>query len=369
MPPPISSSDPKYSSTQHRDPFQPGLLNELAEPPQKIVVLRATRIGDFINAGPAFRALRRHFPKARIDLITLPMLFDLASRLELFDHVIEFTGYPGLAEQFFNPARVLNFFGRMQATQYDLAIQMQGSGVYANPFMLMIGAAKTAGFVRDGDPAGLLDAALPVPQQHETLRNMNLIEFLGIPAEVPRPEFPLGPADHVAAQALLNNFPRPWIGIHTSARDITRRWPPQRFVTAARKIQSQYGGTIVLIGEESDREAIQVEPDRLGPPFLDLSGRTTLPVSGAVINRLDIFLTNDTGPAHIAYALKTPTVTIFGGGDPARNGPIISGPFRVLAFPVSCRPCETGQCPIDLYCLENISVNAVVRAAEEIIRR
>ena len=142
------------SFTPRRDPFRPGLLNELARPPEKIVILRASRIGDFINGSPAFRALRGAFPGAKIDLITLPMLEGLAQRLGCFDEIIPFPGYPGLAEQFFDPARALAFFQEMQAEQFDLAIQMQGSGVYSNPFTLMLGARRTAGFVRPGDPAG-----------------------------------------------------------------------------------------------------------------------------------------------------------------------------------------------------------------------
>jgi ADP-heptose:LPS heptosyltransferase len=86
-----------------------------------------------------------------------------------------------------------------------------------------------------------------------------------------------------------------------------------------------------------------------------------------VIQSLSIFLTNDTGPAHMAYALGTPTVTIFGGGDPLRNGPVAAGPFRSLAHPVPCRPCETGDCPIGLLCLEQVQVEQVVTAAEALM--
>ena len=70
----------------------------------------------------------------------------------------------------------------------------------------------------------------------------------------------------------------------------------------------------------------------------------------------------------MAYALNTPTVTIFGGGEPARNGPVVDGPFQVLAHPVPCRPCETGSCPIEFYCLDKITIDQVVSAAEQVIR-
>ncbi len=335
-------------------------------PPKKIVILRASRIGDFINGTPAFRALRKALPSAELSLITLPMLFDLAERLEIFDRIIPFPGYPGLAEQFFDPRRALEFFHAMQEEHFDLAIQMQGSGVYANPFMLMLGARYTAGFVRPGDPPGRLDAALPFPEGHEARRNLALIEFLGFPAGDPRPEFPLWPQDLEAARQHLAGAPLPWIGIHPSARDQTRRWSLQRFVQAAAQLQKKHGGTVILIGEDRDRKKMEAAIQAAGVHYLNLSGQTSLPVTGAVIQSLAVFLTNDTGPAHIAYALGAPTVTIFGGGDPQRNGPAAPGPFRILAHPVPCRPCETGTCPIGLLCLESISVEQVVAAAEEV---
>jgi ADP-heptose:LPS heptosyltransferase len=243
---------------------------------------------------------------------------------------------------------------------------MQGSGVYSNPFTLMLGARHTAGFVRPGDPPGRLDSALPFPEGHEARRNLALLEFIGIPAGPCRPEFPLLPADQAAAEQALAGAAPPYIGIHTSARDATRRWPLERFAQAAARLQQVYGGTVILIGEEQERAALEAAIQPTGAPFLDLAGRTSLPVTGALIHRMAVFLTNDTGPAHIAYALGAPTVAIFGGGDPARNGPAVPGPFQVLAHPVPCRPCETGTCPIGLLCLDKITVEQVVRAAQQV---
>jgi ADP-heptose:LPS heptosyltransferase len=367
----MSLGEARLEHQPQRDPFKPGLLASLPAPPEKIIILRASRIGDFINATPAFQALRACFRQARIDLITLPMLFDLAARLEIFDQVIAFPGYPGLAEQFFQAERALEFFARMQAEKYDLAVQMQGSGVYANPFTLMLGARWAAGFIRPGDPPGLLDAALPFPDLHEAERNQALMAFLGVPVEPARPAYPLRPEDRAAATVLLDHLPRPWIGIHASARDATRRWPVERFLTAAVCLQTAHGGTILALGEARDEaavsEAARAVLGQRSTSFANLCGKTSLPVTGAVLERMDVFITNDSGPAHIAYALRTPTVAIFGGGDPLRNGPVTAGPFRVLAYPIHCRPCETGVCPIALRCLDEIRVEQVVSAARDLL--
>lgn len=350
------------------DPLTPGLLNRLPAPVQKIVLLRASRIGDFINAIPAFRSIRQALPGADFRLITLPMLRPIADRVGIFTRVYDFPGYPGLAEQFFSPARTTQFFLEMQSEAFDLAIQMQGSGVYANPFTLMMGARYTAGFIRPGDPPGRLDAALPFPEKHEADRNLALVSFLGLPAADANPDLPLWPADVEQAAAILRPLPQPWMGIHPSARDATRRWPPERFAATMKALQSIYGGTVLLVGEGQDCAAAASALIDQNVIFQNLAGRTTLPITAAILQKLAVFITNDTGPAHMAYALNTPTVVLFGGGDPARNGPNHPGPFRVLAHPVACRPCETGQCPIDFYCLQQITVEQVVQSAKEIIR-
>ncbi len=351
------------------DPFTPGLLSRLSEMPWKVALLRASRIGDFICATPAFRALRSALPEAEITMITLPMLHDLVVRSPHLDRFVAFPGVPGLAEQFFNARRAAHFFQQMQAEQFDLAVQMQGSGVYSNPFMLMVGARATAGFVREGDGARLLDAALPIPQQgHEVQRVLALTAFLGAKPQGEETEFPLWPEDHAVAEALIAGTEPPLIGLHPAARDLTRRWALDRFATAGSELWRQYGGTVVLLGEQEEWPAAETVARDVGAPCLNLVGRTSLPVLGAVIQRLALLVTNDTGPAHVAYALGTPTITIFGGGDPSRYGPLSNGRYRVLAHEVPCRPCDYAVCPIGYTCLESVTVPQVLDAAGAVMQ-
>jgi ADP-heptose:LPS heptosyltransferase len=352
-----------------KNAFAPDILSRLPGPPRKIALLRASRIGDFLCAVPAFRALRKALPEAEITMITLPMLHELAIRSPYLDRFVPFPGFPGIAEQFFDARCTGHFFQKMQAEHFDLAIQMQGSGVYSNPFTLLLGAKTTVGFVRPGDAAGLLDAALPYPEGiHEIRVLLALMSFLGVAAHGEEIEYPLWPSDHAAAAALLQDAEPPFIGLHPAAREATRRWAPERFAAAALKLRQRYGGTVVLLGEPEECISGELLARQIGQPCLNLIGKTSLVALGAVIARLAVLITNDTGPAHIAYALKTPTVTIFGAGNPETNGPLQDGPYRVLAHPVPCRPCGYSACPIGYTCLYGVTVAHVVNAAEEIIR-
>lgn len=355
------------------DPFCPGLLNRLAEPPRKVAVLRASRLGDWLCATPALRALRAALPAAEITLITLPMLRELALRLPHGDRVVDFPGFPGIAEQLFDAQSATRFFTRMQAERFDLAVQMQGSGVYANPCALLMGARATAGFIRPEDGPGRLDAALPYPREaHEVSRMLALTTFLGAPPCGGTTEFTLWPEDHARADALLAGLEPPLIGLHSAARDAARRWPLEHFMAVGQALQSQHGGTLVLLGE-ADEDASARKVARLaGGHAVSLAGRTTLPVLGAAIARLALLVTNDSGPAHIAYALDTPTVTIFGGADPRAYGPFAPGPFRAAVHEVPCRPrggvtCAT--CAFDHACLRGVTVEQVLAAADSLPHR
>jgi ADP-heptose:LPS heptosyltransferase len=351
------------------DAFTPGLLSRLPERPRKVALLRASRIGDFLCTTPALRALRAALPEAEITMITLPLLRELVARSPHLDRFAAFPGFPGIAEQFFEAHQTIQFLQSMQSERFDLALQMQGSGVYSNQFMLLLGARATAGFVRCDDPAGRLDAALPFPQKgHEIQRMLALITFLGIPTQGEEMEFPLWSEDHAIAEMLLMDTKRPLIGLHTSARDATRRWDLHRFAAVSKELMQCYGGTVVILGELEDRPAGEMLAQEVGGPWLNLVGRTSLAELGAVITRLSVLITNDSGPAHIAYALGTPTVTIFGGSSPERYGPPKSRLHQVLAHEVPCRPCDYQVCPIEYRCLAGVTVQQVVEAASAVMR-
>lgn len=345
-----------------------GLLQRLPEVPRKVVLVRGSRIGDYLCATPTLRALRAALPEAEITLIALPFIRELAARSPHVDRFAPFPGFPGMAEQFFEPRRALWFFRRMQAEQFDLAVQMHGSGVHSNPFTLMLGARRTAGFVRPGDPPGRLDAALPMPEGiHEIRRVLALATFLGAPNRGEQLEFPLTREDQAQAEELLIGAEPPLVGVHPAAREATKRWPPGHHAAVARSLQRRYGGTVILVGSEEEKPLGRQLAAAIGPRCVSLIGKTSLAVLGAVIARMAVLITNDSGPAHIAYALRRPTVTLFGGTDPRVWGPLERELHHALVFPPADGPTAKVSNPVGHRAFPEATVEHVVAAARAIL--
>lgn len=352
------------------------LLDRLGTSSPKIAVLRASRLGDFICALPALSDLRHARPSAELVLVGLPMLADLAARAKPVDRFVAFPGFPGIADQFFAPKKVLAFLAAMQDEEFDLVLQMHGSGTYANPFALLIGGRFTAGFTAPGGYRALLEAALPLDDsQSEVARCRALVGLIGAPPDEFKHGLELLPTDRTSALSLLAGNPAPWIGFHPSARDRFKRWPWERYLSLAERLSARTGGTVFLVGSAEDRRGAARTSHESGESctnrearLVDLRGRTTLPALAAVIAQLDLFVGNDSGPAHLAYVADTPSLTLFGGTDPARWGPAawpakVAGRHKAVFIPADCRPCDPGPCRRKRTCLDPVTVEEVEQAA------
>lgn len=364
--------------------------------PQRIAIVRALYLGDLLLAVPALRALRTGFPRAEITLIGLDWAAAFAERFSAYvDRFVPFPGFPGIDEVVVDPVRTATFLRAQQAYGYDLIIQMHGSGRTSNPFVLGLGGSLTAGFYDPStvssrckerslvEPRGQraeippcvgitggdgLDIAAPYPDDlHEIERNLRLVAMLGCPADDASLAFPVGIDDRDEADALLaRRDHRPPVGIHPGAKHPSRRWPAERFAAVADGLAARYGARIVITGGADEIDVARAVERAMRFPATVLAGKTSIGGLAALIERLDLYIANDTGPAHIAGALGTPAIVLFGPADLRRWAP--RGPrTRVIARDVACRPCGLAVCPIDHRCLAWIKPEEVVAAASELL--
>ncbi len=377
---------------------------------KRIAIFRALQLGDLLVAVPAFRALRQRFPGAEITLIGLPWAASFVQRFSRYiDRFVEFVGYPGIDEVLFDSQRTERFLAQQRAYNYDLVLQMHGSGRASNPFVLELGASCTVGYY-EKKPAGLtIEAAYP-DDEHEIYRNLHLVEMLGqrdkvgtnlsrsgwewgatrvgkktLPMRCPSPlpqdainrslqtlEFPLFASDYAEANTLLRPLceeNKRIIGIHPGARPPARRWPAAYFATVADTLAQRFDAQIVLTGGSGEEQTAQAVINAMHTRAISLAGKTSLGGLAALISRLDLFISNDTGPSHIACAVDCPSVTLFGPADMRRWAPLDTQRHPIVRQQVACSPCGYWECPIDHRCLRWLSPEGVLMVAMEMIQK
>ncbi|KVH35379.1 glycosyltransferase family 9 protein [Burkholderia cepacia] len=336
--------------------------------PTRIAVFRALQLGDMLCAVPALRALRRGEPDARITLIGLPWAREFASRFsDYIDGFIAFPGAPGLPEQPEPDAAAREaFVAECRARDFDLAIQLHGSGAHTNAIVASLGATRTAGFVPEGGGTTALDHALAWrDDEPEVKRYLTLMRMLGYADWGDFLEFPLGGLDHALWRVLCDEHaidPGRYVIVHPGARMASRRWPVERFALAARQLADD-GWQIVLTGTRAEMALAGAFAEHLARPCVNLCGRTPLGALAVLIGRARLLLCNDTGVSHVAAALGTPSVVVACGSDTARWAPLNSGRHRVLANYPACRPCMFDTCPYGHECATAIGVADVTDRA------
>ncbi len=291
----------------------------LAGPVDRLLVFRALQVGDMLCAVPALRALRRAFPDAYITLVGLRWAGQFAQRFAAYlDEFIPFPGHPSLPEQPADAAAYANFIHRLRAHEFDLALQLHGSGELSNPVVREFSARVCTGFTRDPVRDG--PGFIPYPAYgHESLRLLRLAAALGGDASDARPEFPLLPQDQAELDA--SGLPqrlagKPYVCLHAGARDPARRWRPACFAALGDALSRQ-GMTIVLTGAEAEHALAGGIAARMRAPAVNAALPISLGAMALLMQRARGVVCNDTGASHIAAGLGVPSVVVFTREDPA----------------------------------------------------
>jgi len=334
----------------------------IAIEPRRIAVFRALYLGDMLVAVPALRSLRRRYPSAEITLIGLPWAASFAERFgHLIDRFLPFPGFPGIDEIPYDAAATTAFIAEQCDYHYDIVIQMHGSGSTSNPFAIALGGTVTIGYFVGQQPARL-DHAIHYPDHaHEIDQNLWLAELAGGSPADRSLEFPVSDADRRDASALIGlSSHRPLVVIHPGSKLPTRRWMPDRFAAVADAVIERFGAEVVISGTDGEVEIADAVLSSMHHHAVSLAGRTSLGSLAAIVERSSLFITNDTGTAHLASALRTPSVVLFGPGDVQRWGPLDRERHRVIQVPTACSPCLHAICPIDHRCLRAIAPEQVL---------
>lgn len=301
------------------------VLKQPGQPdPETIVIFRALQLGDMLNAVPAFRALRAAFSRAQITLVGLPWAREFVERFHpILDTFVPFPGYPGLPEQAPDMEAMPAFVSRMQELNFDLALQMHGSGQTSNHLMTFWGAKRYAGFYPPGQYFADRESFLEYPgHEPERWRHLRLMEFLGIPLQGDELEFPVRAQDWRELEELSRAFglSRDYVCIHPGARKPERRWPPARFAAVADGLAAS-GYQVILTGSADEAPLTAQVAGHMRASAVNLAGKTGLGGLAALISGARLLVSNDTGVSHVATAVKAPSVILFSAPDHERWAP------------------------------------------------
>lgn len=335
-----------------------GLGVFLPSAPQRVVVLRALKLGDLLCAAPAFRALRMAWPNSEIILLGLPWAQTFVERYrDYLDGFRVFPGFPGLPEREPDIAGIPAFLRDMQAERFDLAIQLHGSGPFVNPLIVLLGARRSAGFYLPGDYCPDAELFCTWPQRgREVQRLLRLVEFLGLPTQGEHLDFPLYAEDFRALEALEGAEELragEYVCLHPGASVAERRWPVECFAAVGAAL-ARHGLQLVLTGSAGEAALTAALARAIGAPVLDLAGRTDPGSLAALLIRARLLVCNDTGVAHIADALDVPSIVLSTGDNPERWGPADRRLHRVFTNTKPVRvhdvvaEAEAAACGVDL---------------------
>jgi ADP-heptose:LPS heptosyltransferase len=346
--------------------------------PGRILLLRLERIGDLVMALPAIADVRALAPSAEIDFVVgswnsaLAQAIDGVTRVECLDASWLSRGTSGVGL-----LPMLRQARGWRDRRYDLAINFEPD-IRSNLLIAASGASWSAGY-RSGGGGPVLDQALEYdPRAHTSDNARRLVdEVMGSGAAGRRPEpgrlnLP-EPAVRAAKDRLSSAGPGPLIAIHTSGGRAIKQWEPSRFAELARRLATEDGATIVLTGDRGDRPLVDTVRGLLAQrQVVDVTGDLDLLQLAALLERVGLLITGDTGPMHLAQAVGTPVVAIFGPSDPVRYAP--RGTFdRVVRVDLPCSPCNRIRQPPERCvghtpdCLSAVSVEQVLHAARSVL--
>ena len=321
----------------------------------QILVIKLSSLGDIFHALPAVHALKQGLG-AEVDWVTHTYYREVVKCFTDVRRVIGFARRGGFAEG-------IRFLRELRRERYDLILDLQGLLKSALVARLARGARRIGpSFHREGSRL-LYDtvAGARDKQRHAVEEVLDVVRHLNLPLP-PQPEFPVV----FPKKQFVVNHPR--IALVPCSRWPTKNWLASRFSEVARTLHGKTGATFFLIGAPKDRPVCDEIAAALGSAAVNLCGQTSLVELGSVMAEMDLALTVDSGPMHVAAALGVPVLALFGPTDPQRTGPY-GAQHRVLrASGETCAACFSESCRRDkLICMEYIQPDGVVAAAREML--
>lgn len=346
-----------------------------------ILCVRLDSLGDVLMTTPALRALRASVPGRRLTLLTSPAGAEAGGLVPDVDEVIVYEApwlkataprtdsAPELAmasllrRRRFDAAVIFTVFSQNPLPAAFLChlggIPLRLGHCRENPYQLL------SDWVADPEPEGGI--------RHEVRRQLDLVATVGARIDDERLAVRVPDLARLRVGRLLRGLGlgrapavRPWVVVHPGASAPSRRYPPELYAAAARRLVLELGCRLVFTGTAAEHDLVEGIRRAAGVPSRSLVGRLDLAELAALVEAAPLLVANNTGPAHLAAAVGTPVVDLYALTNPQHAPWGVAS--RVLSHDVPCRGCLKSVCPLGHHdCLRKVDPDAVVAAARELL--
>ncbi len=341
-----------------------------------ILLVMIAGIGDLILASRSFRAMRKAYPQARIDLITSSDSTPIAKRYPYLDKIWSFP-IRELRSNKWMLVEILSLINSLRKTEYNMIVNLHpvasfsGSCNMAMLFALLRGQKKFSH--RPYKYLPIARYAIPnskFKDQHYSDAYLNVAKVVGGIADAKGIEVFYNPSvEESVSSKILSKIgnQNKIVGINPGSDQPKKRLPIATFAAIADHLIKVHSVNIVILGGPGEVHISHEIEQKMKKPAINLAGKLSLEELTCLINCFDLLITNDSAPMHIAAALNIKQVAIFGPGFPDRFRPYTSiKNYKLIYKKLSCRPCARKVCD-DLSCVKSITIDEVVNATEELL--
>ena len=339
----------------------------------KIIVRGANWIGDAVMTIPALRLLREIYPEANLTLYTKRWAEGVFQDADFIDRILvvenESSGFRDTVRE----------AKRVAAGQYELGVLFTNSFQSA-AVMRFAGVKKRVGYSREGRGI-LLTSPIKPPkwktERHEVHYYLNLVHELAqrrkleIGNEEIRSSLPVSDERRMKARERMAeagaDLAKPLIGLGVgSTNSDAKRWGEAKYAELANLFSGSIDSNLLMFGSKEETEVAGQVAALTEPDVIDLTGSTDLAMATAMLAELDLFISNDMGLAHLAAAVGTKTLVVFGPTNDVTTRPFGEN-ARIIRHPVECSPCMLRKCPIDHRCMTRLAPETVFETAMEML--
>ncbi len=349
---------------------------------RKILLIKFWGMGSIVLSTPLMRSLRTAFPGAEMTVLTFPANREAVELTKLADRVI--TLEASRARPFLR--ELASLIGHLRRERYDLVVNLEFMARFSAILTWLSSARARIGFSSDLFPERRWLFNVRRPLDLDLYATTNFLHLLD-PGATEESSPPLetlhySPGDGRAIEEILDRrkilaktvFREKYVvvvNINASELARERRWPRERFARLVGWLLDRDGVAVVLVSGPEDAAYVEGLVDALpdSDSLINLAGRLTLGQLAALFDRSELCITNDSGPLHVAVAMRTPTVSFFGPETPTTYGP--RDPEHTIFYKaLPCSPCmkvemaKTVKCRIGVLCMKEISADEVIEAVE-----